>query len=146
VIAQFLEIQKSINASHWNYWKKFLFILYPNEGITGEVTKTNEGKRPVCQKILLVILSISSLVQWSKMCVPCWNHSVLQGSKRNIFTTVLDRLVLFISNYLRYILLYIGKCLTCLQPFTYSTISFVCTITVFMNHFPNPAALGSRFN
>jgi len=36
--------QTSINASHGYYYKITLFILYPNEGITVEITKTSGGK------------------------------------------------------------------------------------------------------
>jgi len=49
--------QASINASHYNYWKKIInnFILYPNEGNAVEVTMTSGGgakaspsKKPPC--------------------------------------------------------------------------------------------------
>jgi len=36
--------QTSINASHCNYWKIILFILYPNEGTTVKASKTSGGK------------------------------------------------------------------------------------------------------
>jgi len=55
-------IETSINASHWNYWKRIWFILYLNLRTTVEATKSSEGKRPVCLKIIPGILGISSYV------------------------------------------------------------------------------------